>query len=197
MSRRRKSAGISAAAEPDQANVEHYRVAVSARIWIVLAVLAGLLVASGTGLFISRAKLAKARANLAQAQLKIRESDLMLKNALADKELVMKELASQGSIIAQSSRGEEQARAKLAAISSDAESAEKRIAALTAEVKALKARLAKTRKAAGSVRQLKEDVTALTLELEQTRGALEQTRSELDRLRATTEPYRAGQGQRQ
>lgn len=168
--------------------------AVSARIWIVLAVLAGLLVAAGTGLVISRGKLAKARDALGQAQTKMRETDLMLKNALADKELVIKELSAQGSLIAQTSRGEEKARSALAALSSDAQSAEKRIAALNSEVKTLKARLAKARKAAGAARRLKEDITALTLELEQTRGALDKTRSELDRLKAATEPYRAGGG---
>lgn len=171
------------------------RVAVSTRIWSLLLVLFLLLAVTAVSLFMSRDELVNLRSSLQQAESKARESDLRLKDALDDKQQVIKELAAQGNRLAEFSRGEEKAKSALTAASTGAEENEKAVVGL-------KARLAKTRKQLRVLRKenaalstIKAEMSVLTSELDEMRTKLEQSEAEVSRLRVLAEPYSAPQRQ--
>lgn len=171
------------------------RVSVSLRIWAALAILTALLIYTGIGMFQARGELEKTNAALRQAEGKAKEIDLVLKHtldqkeqALADKQLLMKELSAQGNRLAEFSQGEEKAKSALAVAFTSMEAADKRIAALTREVADLKKSLAAARKGRS---KLKAEVSVLKTDLGAMRTELENTQTELQQSRAAAEPYRA------
>ncbi len=195
--RRRKRAASKASAKPaagQRIGADAYRASLSKRVWAGLAVLTGLLIFAGVGLIQARGELASAMTALRQTQAKAGETEVLLKSALADKQDIMKELAVQGTLIAQSSRDEEKARSELAALSSGAETADKRAVALAAEVADLKARVAQAAKAKAvaesALGKIRSEVTTLRAALAGTRVRLENSQAEVNRLRAKAEPYR-------
>lgn len=168
---------------------DSYRVSVSMRVWLALGVLVALLIYTSISMFLARSELNEAKASLAAAEAKVKENDLMLKNALADKEQVMKELAVQGSLIAQSSRGEEKARSELATLTESAEEAQQRAAALAKQVKSLKAQLATARKRNAAVAGIREDSENMKTAIADLRARLQSALTEIERLRPLAEPY--------
>ncbi|GBE43435.1 hypothetical protein BMS3Bbin10_01512 [bacterium BMS3Bbin10] len=184
-----------AMAGPDRAMDLEPRVSVSLLIWAVLAILSGLAIFAGAGMFQARSALDKTSAALARAEGKAKETDLLLKHALdqkeqalADKRQVIKELSAQGNRLAEFSQGEEKAKSALAVAFTGTEAAQKRIAALTREVADLKKNLAAAR---GGRSKLTAEISALKTDLAAARAELEMTRAELQRSRAAAEPYRA------
>lgn len=154
-------------------------IGVSRRIWALLTVLA--LVACGVAFAFFRAQgaLDAARTALSQAQAEIAELRLSLKHAtdaredaMADKELLVKELAAQGEKLAEFSRGEEQAKSQAERASSGVQSARE-------EINTLKSRL----------EQAQQNITALTAELEITRTELQGALEEIARLQREAAPY--------
>lgn len=170
--------------------------ALSKRIWVILTVLAGLLIYTGIGMISARSQLDGVTSALSQAETRVKETEVKLTDALADKEQaladkqeILREISAQGQRIAESSQGEEKARAALAAVSYSAETAEKNIAARDREIADLKARLARVRKENGALSKLKAQVATLKAELRLARATQENTLAELERLRAAAEPY--------
>lgn len=186
MSKSKTAGGESTTAKPNAARDEAYRAKISLRVWIALAALVGLLLVTAGGLLQARSQLGQVRAALLQAETRAEDAELTAKNALADKQQVIKELAAQGHRIAESSLGEEKARSALADATERAEAAEKRAEALAGEVKSLKARLA----TGGGGDALRGEVAALKAELGDARAQLVSMQLELDRLRA--QPYGSG-----
>ncbi len=168
------------------------RVAISARIWAALGILIILLMFTGVGMFMARGELENVRSALQQAEARVKQSDLRLKDAMDDKQQVIKELGAQGNRIARSTLGEEQARSALAAVSTDAQASQKRLADLKAHLAKAQRQLRALRKENATLSTLQEEVAALTGELYETRATLEQTQRELERMRALAEPYSAG-----
>lgn len=165
------------------------RVALSKRIWAVLGVLTLLLIITGTGLFLARGELADVRWALLQAESRAKDSKLRLKDALNDKQLVIKELSAQGNRLAEFSRGEEKAKSALASISTSAETSEKRLANLKARLAKAQRQLRAERQKNAALSTIKAEAVLLTRELDETRATLEQTRVEMERFRALAEPY--------
>lgn len=154
-------------------------VGISRRIWVSFAVLTLLLFATAIGLFMAWGERSGLREALEQTHLKLKETRISLehareaeKQALADKELLVKELSAQGTTLAEISRGEEQVKSQLEKVSSGQKSAEKIIANLKKKLE-----------------QAENDVTALTAQLEIARGELEAVREEMRQLKRQTEPY--------
>ncbi|MHA1164901.1 MAG: hypothetical protein ACTSP0_04875 [Alphaproteobacteria bacterium] len=200
MSMRKKSAGGSAIPERERGIDEVSQAALSKRIWVILTVLAGLLIYTGIGMITAQGQLDGVTSALQRAETRAKETGLKLIDALADKEQaladkqeILREISAQGQRIAESTQGEEKARAALAAVSSGAETAEKNIAARDREIADLKARLARSRtalrKADGARSKLMAEVAALKAELRFARTTQENTLAELERLRAAAEPY--------
>ena len=195
MSKRNRPGDAPAMAGPGQAIVVEPRVSVSLLIWAVLAILSGLAIFAGAGMFQARSALDKTSAALARAEGKAKETDLLLKHALAqkeqalaDKRQVIKELSAQGNRLAEFSQGEEKAKSALAVAFTGTEAAQKRIAALTREVADLKKSLTAARKGRSD---LSAEISALKTDLEILRAELENTQGELQRAKAAAEPYRA------
>ena len=192
MSLKSRSATASAMPGAGQGLDEVSRVEISARIWAALGILTILLVVTGAGLFMARNELGIVRAALLQAESKAKETDLRLKDALYDKQQVIKELATQGNRIAESSIGEEKARSALAEVSTDAEATQKHLANLKALLAKSQKQVRALRKENAQMSTLKAEMTVLTGELDETRASLEQTEADLTRLRILAEPYSAG-----
>ncbi len=195
MSMRNRSAEAAAVAGPERAVDMEPRVSLSLLIWVVLAILSGLLIFTGLGMFQARGELEKTNAALRQVESRANETDLLLKHALAqkeqalaDKRQVIKELSAQGNRLAEFSQGEEKAKSALAVAFTGTEAAQKRIAAMTREVADLKKNLAAARKGQS---QLKAEFSALKADLAATRAQLANTQAELQRARIAAEPYRA------
>lgn len=183
-----------AAARGSGAGVDVYQTAVSKRIWVGFAILAGLLVVTALGMIQARSELANVREEQRRAESKADEAAALLKSAQADKQAIMNELATQGALIAQSSRDEEKARSEIDDWASKVEVEKKRSAKLAAEVKTLKGRLAKASKAKGgadqAVAKAKKETAAVREELNHTRARLQDAVAEMERLRTIAEPYR-------
>lgn len=187
----KKTRATNKASETRRPGAEVYQASVSKRIWVALAVLGGLLVLTGVGMIQARSELASVRAGLRQAEARADESAALLKSAQADKEAIMDELATQGTLIAQSSRGEEKARSELDALASSVEAEKKRSAKLAAEVKKLKKRLVKAKGGANqALAKARAEAAALQEDLNHTRSRLQDAVAEMERLRAIAEPYR-------
>jgi chromosome segregation ATPase len=171
------------------------RVAVSTRIWSLLLVLFLLLAVTAVSLFMSRDELANLRSSLQQAESKARESSLRLKDALDGKQQVIKELAAQGSRLAEFSRGEEKAKSALTAASSGVEANEKALAGLKASLAKTRKQIRALRKENAALSTVKAEMAVLTSELDEMRSKLEQSEAEVSRLRVLAEPYSAPQRQ--
>ncbi len=200
MSMRKKSTRGPAMPETGRGMDEGARAVVSKWIWAVLAVLAGLQIYAGIGMYTARGQVESITAALQRAENRVKITGIKLSDALADKEQaladkqeILSEISAQGQRIAESSQGEEKARAALAAVSYGAETAEKTIAAQNSELADLKTRLARAhsamRKADGNAKRLKTQITALKSQLDDARAKQENTVGELERLRAAAEPY--------
>ena len=155
------------------------RVAISTRVWAVLGILTILLVSTGVGLIKARGKIKDLRSALQQAQFKAEEAEVQIKNALADKNLMIKELSAQGNRLTEFSLSEEQARSELTSVSTGVETSEKRLADL-------KSRLAKSQR---RLRALRRKNAALARVLNETRAKQKKTQTEMERYRALAEPY--------
>lgn len=182
-------------ARPEQVVEVEPRVSLSLLIWVILAILSGLLIITGFGMFQARGALEKTSAALMRAEGKAKETELALKHALdqkkqalADKRQVILELSKQGNRLAEFSQGAEKAKSALAVAFTGSEAAEKRIAELTREVADLKKSLAAAR---GGRNKLKAEISALKTDLGILRMQLDNTEAELQRSRAAAEPYRA------
>ena len=162
-------------------------VGVSRRIWVAFVLLGGLLVYTGFGMFTSRSELRELQTRATEAELKLEAAVAANKQAQADKEQVIKELAEQGKRLAEFSRGEEQAKSALAAASSGAEEAEKELAKLKAQLSKAQKQARSGRRAQAQLKKLKEEVLALQTALDGTRAELEAVQFELEKVRA--EPY--------
>jgi len=174
------------------------RVALSKRIWAVLGGLTFLLIITGAGMFMAWGELESLRSALRQAETRVNEAELRLKDALVDKQQVIREISAQGNRIAESALGEEKARTALSAVSSDAKAAEKRLGALKARLAKSQKQIRALRKENAALSTVKAELAVLTGELDETRARLEQTRAEMERFRALAEPYSARpQGTRQ
>ena len=118
---------------------------------------------------------------------------------MADKQEILREISAQGQRIAESTQGEEKARAALAAVSTGAQTAEKNIAARDREIADLKKRLTRTRnklrKAEGALNNLKTENATVKTELRYMRTTQESAVAELERLKAEAEPYSQSAGQ--
>lgn len=154
-------------------------VGVSRRIWVLFGVL--VLLASGVAFAFFRSQgaldststaLRQARNELAELRISLKHANEATENAMADKELLVKELAAQGEKLAEISLGEEQAKTEAERASSGVKSARQ-------QVKALSSRL----------EQAQRDVTALQAELEVTRTELRQALEEIVRLKREAAPY--------
>lgn len=167
------------------------RVAVSKRIWAVLGILTILLIITGAGMFMAWGELESFRSALRQAETRVNEAELRLKDALDDKQQVIREISAQGNRIAESALGEEKARSALTAVSSDAKAAEKRLGALKARLAKSQRQLRALRKENAALSTVKAELAVLTGELDETRAMLEQTQAEMERYRALAEPYGA------
>lgn len=166
------------------AEVAEYRVSVSRRVWVGFAFLAALVLLACAGMVLARGELAGVREALKRAEARAAEADRKLREALADKQHLMSELAVQGSLAEKSMQGEERRAA-----------AEKRAAALTAEVKELKGQLERARKGEGDADKLRTELEAVKSELGVTLVKLAEAQAELQRLRASREPYSQPYGQ--
>lgn len=155
------------------------RVAISTRVWAVLGILTILLVATGVGLIKVRGKNRDLRSALQQAQFKVEEAEVQIENALADKNLMIKELSAQGDRLTEFSLSEEQARSELTSVTTGVETSEKRLAEL-------KSRLAKSQR---RLRALRRKNAVLTRILNETRARQKKTQTEMERYRALAEPY--------
>lgn len=171
-------------------DVEAYQVAVSTRIWVLLGLLGILLVIAAGGWLWAQNRLADAQTALREAQESVAKTELLLENALADKDHLIKELAAQGAIIAQSSRGEEKARVELEAAASEAQQAGQQVGALKAEIGRLKKRLTELRREGGDASRLRAELETLTAANQELRARLESALSEIERLTAA-QPYSA------
>ena len=200
MSLRKKTDQSSAMPEAGQGIDDDSQAALSKRIWVLLIVMAGLLIYASYGMITARGQLEGVTSALQKSQTRAKENELKLRDALAgkeqalaDKQEILKEISAQGQRIAQSTQGEEKARAALAAVSTGAETAEKNIAARDREIADLKARLKRTRNAMrkieGSLIKLKTEIATLKTELKFARTTQESALAELERLRVAAEPY--------
>jgi len=167
------------------------RVALSKRIWAVLGGLTILLIITSAGMFMARGELESVRSALRQAETRVNEAELRLKDALVDKQQVIREITAQGNRIAESTLGEEKARSALSALSSDAKAAEKRVGDLKARLAKSQKQLRALRKENAALSTVKAELAVLTDELDETRARLEQTGAEMERFRALAEPYSA------
>ena len=168
------------------------RVAISNRIWVALGVLAMLFIFAGVGLFMARGELAGVKSALRQAEGRAKESELRLKDALDDKQQVIRELAAQGNRLAEFSREEEKARSALTAVSSDAEATQKLLADLKSRIAKSQRQVQALRKENAELATVKAEMAVLKGELNKARARLEQAETELQRLQSDAEPYRAG-----
>lgn len=200
MSMRKKTARGPAMPETGRGIDAESQASLSKRIWVIFAVLAGLLLYAGYGMISAQSQLEGVTSALTESQSRIKQAELKLSHALADKDQaladkqeILREISAQGQRIADSSQGEENARAALAAVSSGAETAEKNITARNHEITDLKKRLERAenakRKADGSVKRLSAQVMSLKSQLGDERAIQEDILGELARLRAAAEPY--------
>ena len=148
------------------------RVAISVRVWAVLGILTILLVGTGVGLIKDRGKIKDLKSALQQTQFRVEEADVRIKNALADKNLMIKELSAQGDRLTEFSLSEEQARSELTSVSTGVETSEKRLA-----------------KSQRRLRALRRKNAVLTRVLNETRAKQKKTQTEMERYRALAEPY--------
>jgi len=155
------------------------RVAISTRVWAVLGILTILLVATGVGLIKARGKIKNLKSALQLAQFRVEETDVQIKNALADKNLMIKELSAQGDRLTEFSLSEEQARSELTSVTTGVETSEMRLTDL-------KSRLAKSQR---RLRALRRKNAVLTRVLNETRARQKKTQTEMERYRALAEPY--------
>jgi len=207
MSTSKRSAGKASAIPKTESGIDEASVArISKRIWVIFAILVGLQIYTGTAMITARGQLESTTAALHQAEIRAKQTGLKLGGALVDKEqaqadkkALLKEISEQGQLIEKLSLKEEKTKAALAAISTGAETADKKIAARDREISDLKQRLARARKARGKaevrVSRIKAEVSALKAELDFVRARQEKTIAELERLRAAAEPYRASTDQ--
>lgn len=165
---------------PTGREVAEYRVSVSRRVWLVFGVLAILVLAASAGMVLARGELSGVQDALRKAELRAQEAERKLKDAIADKEVMMRELAVQGTLVEKSGKSEERRAA-----------AEKRAAELEAEVESLKAQLAKAKKPDGDADRLRTELEAVKSELGVTLVRLAEAQAELQRLRSgAPRPYR-------
>jgi chromosome segregation ATPase len=142
-------------------------------------------------MFMAWGELESVRSALRQAETRVNEAELRLKDALDDKQQVIREISAQGNRIAESALGEEKARSALTAVSSDAKAVEKRLGALKARLAKSQKQLRALRKENAALSTVKAELAVLTGELDETRAMLEQTQAEMERYRALAEPYGA------
>lgn len=173
-SRRGSGANVSGGADTDLRVV-----GVSRRIWALFGVL--VLLACGVAFAFFRAQgaldssrdaLKQARDELAELRVTLKHANEAKENAMADKELLVKELSAQGDKLAEFSRGEEQAKTEAERASSGVKSAKQQVKTLTARLE-----------------QAQRDVTALQAELEVTRTELRQALDQIARLKREAAPY--------
>jgi len=200
MSLRKKNHQTSAMPETEQRLDEDGQAVLSKRIWAILIVMTGLLVFTGISMITAKGRLEGITSALQRAQTKAKDSEMKLIDALADKEQAMadkqeilREVSAQGQRIAESTQGEEKARAALAAVSTGAQTAEKNIAARDREIADLKQRLIRTRnklrKSEGALNNLRTEIATVKTELRFLRTTQESAMAELKRLKAEAEPY--------
>lgn len=159
--------------------VAEYRVSVSKRVWVAFGILAVLVLAATVGMVLARGELSGVRDALRKAETRAGEAERKLQDALADKQVMMRELAVQGTLVEKSGQSEEKRAA-----------AEKRAASLVSEVETLKAQLAKAKKSEGDSDKLRTELEAVKSELGVTLVKLAEAQAELQRLRSTsTQPY--------
>lgn len=206
MSLSKKTDQSSAMPEAGQGLDENSRAALSKRIWAILIVMIGLLIFTGISMITAKSQLEGITSALQHAQTKAKDSELKLMDALADKEQAMadkqeilREISAQGQRIAESTQGEEKAKAALAVVSSGAQTAEKNIAVRDREIADLKGRLTRThnklRKAEGALNNLRTEIATVKTELRFMRTTQESAVAELERLKAEAEPYSQSAGQ--
>ncbi len=167
------------------------RVAISYRVWAALGVLTLLLGITSVGLLMARSELGGVKTALQQAETSAKESQLRLRDALDDKQQVIKELSAQGNRLAEFSRDEEKARSALTVVSTGAEATQKHVADLKARLAKSRAQVRALRKENASLGTVKAEMAVLTGELDEMRTRLEQSEAKLNQLRSAAEPYSA------